>query len=296
MELRVLRYFLAVAMEGNITTAANLLHLSQPTLSRQIHNLEDELGQKLLIRKSHRIELTSEGIRFRKRAEEIVTLADKALVEFSSHSKGVSGDIYIGCGETRVLHLLAEVAHELQNDHPGIRFHLHSGNDQDVTERLDRGVLDFGVLISPYTLDKYESLILPEKELWYVLMRKDSPLASHVTIRREDLLDKPLIFSQQAISIKPVNEFRQWFGDYFEQLNIAATFNLIYNASMLVEAGMGYALTIGQIIGASETSKLCLRPMEPELSSELSIIWCRDQVFSPAAELFLQRLRQAFGR
>ena len=154
--------------------------------------------------------------------------------------------------------------------------------------------MDFGLLISPYTLDKYESLVLPEAEPWYVLMRKDSPLAGHVTIRRTDLIDKPLIFSRQAMSNSPGNEFRQWFGDDFEQLNIAATFNLIYNASILVEAGIGYALTIGQRIDTSEESKLCFRPMEPELISELSVIWNKNQIFSPAAELFLQRMQETF--
>ena len=214
MELRVLRNFLTVAREENITLAANLLHLTQPTLSRQIQDLEEELGHKLFQRKSHRVCLTEEGYRFRQRAEEIVALADQTLAEFAAPAGSLSGDVYIGCGETEVIHLLAEVAAQVQLEHPQVRFHLYSGNAQGVTERLDRGLLDFGLLISPYSLERYESLTLPEKERWWVLMRKDSPLTQLPAIRPEDLLGKPLILSQQAIVDRPdfecVRNFRTW--------------------------------------------------------------------------------------
>ena len=294
MELRVLRNFLTVAREENITLAANLLHLTQPTLSRQIQDLEEELGHKLFLRKSHRVCLTEEGYRFRQRAEEIVALADQALAEFAAPAGDLSGDVYIGCGETEVIHLLAEVAAQVQQEHPQVRFHLYSGNAQGVTERLDRGLLDFGLLISPYSLERYESLTLPEKERWWVLMRKDSPLAQLPAIRPEDLLGKPLILSQQAIVDRPDNEFRRWFRPRFQNFWLASTFNLIYNASALVAAGMGYALTIGRRIDTSSESPLCFRLLDPLLEAELSVVWKKDRVFSPAAALFLERMRQAF--
>ena len=267
MELRVLRNFLTVAREENITLAANLLHLTQPTLSRQIQDLEEELGHKLFQRKSHRVCLTEEGYRFRQRAEEIVALADQTLAEFAA---------------------------QVQQEHPQVRFHLYSGNAQGVTERLDRGLLDFGLLISPYSLERYESLTLPEKERWWVLMRKDSPLAQLPAIRPEDLLGKPLILSQQAIVDRPDNEFRRWFRPRFQDFWVASTFNLIYNASALVAAGMGYALTIGRRIDTSSESPLCFRLLDPLLEAELSVVWKKDRVFSPAAALFLERMRQAF--
>lgn len=229
MELRVLRNFLAVANEGSITAAANSLHLTQPSLSRQIQDLEEELGQKLLQRKSHRVDLTAEGMRFCQRAEEIVALADKTLAEFSAPAGPITGDVYIGCGETHVLHLLAEIAQSIQTEHPQVRFHLQSGNSFYVTERLERGLIDFGVLISPYSLEKYDKLVLPEREQWWVLMRKDSPLAQKEAIRREDLLHEPLLVSQQIARRELNNEFQAWFGPAFSELRIAATFNLVYN-------------------------------------------------------------------
>lgn len=294
MELRVLRNFLAVANEGSITAAANSLHLTQPSLSRQIQDLEEELGQELLQRKSHRVDLTAEGMRFCQRAEEIVALADKTLAEFSAPAGPITGDVYIGCGETHVLHLLAEIAQSIQTEHPQVRFHLQSGNSFYVTERLERGLIDFGVLISPYSLEKYDKLVLPEREQWWVLMRKDSPLAQKEAIRREDLLHEPLLVSQQIARREPNNEFQAWFGPAFSELRIAATFNLVYNASLLVEAGMGYALTIGRRVDASPESPLCFRPMAPKLEAELSVIWEKRRPLSPAAELFRQKMQQAF--
>ena len=177
MELRVLKYFLAVAREGNITAASNSLHLSQPTLSRQIKELEEELGQKLLIRKSHRVELTPEGKLLRRRAEEIVSLTDKTKAEFRSMYHTISGDIYIGGGETRAVKPVAVLLNELRSEFPGLHYHIYSGNADDVTERLDKGLLDFGILIQPADITKYDYMSLPEKDVWGVLMRKDSPLS-----------------------------------------------------------------------------------------------------------------------
>ena len=297
MEIRVLRYFLAIAREGSITNAANFLHVTQPTLSRQIHDLEKELGQKLFTRGSHSMTLTAEGMILRKRAEEIISMVDKTEAEFNYMENAIGGDIYIGGGETDAVKLIAEIAKDLRENYPGIRYHLYSGNSEDVTERLDKGLLDFGILIQPANITKYDYINIPAKDTWGVVMRKDSPLAKKEAILKEDLLDVPLICSRQAISQeRSQNEFIDWFGEDFEKLDIVTTFNLVYNAAIMVEAGIGYAVTIDKIANTSESSSLCFRPLTPRLDSGLNIVWKKYQVFSSAAEVFLERLRQEFEK
>ena len=296
MEIRVLRYFLAIAREGSITNAARFLHITQPTLSRQIQDLEEELGQKLFTRGSRNMTLTPEGMILRKRAEEIISMVDKTEAEFNSMENVVSGDIYIGGGETEAIKLVAQIACELRASYPGIHYHLYSGNSEDVTERLDKGLLDFGILIQPADISKYDYIDIPARDIWGVVMRRDSPLAEKAVIRKEDLLGVPLICSRQAISAeRRGNEFAGWFGEDFDQLDIVTTFNLVYNAAIMVEAGVGYAVTLDKIANTTESSSLCFRPLEPRLESGLNIIWKKYQVFSPAAELFLERLRERFG-
>lgn len=296
MEIRVLRYFLAIAREGSITNAASFLHVTQPTLSRQIRDLEEELGQKLFTRGSHNMTLTTEGMILRKRAEEIISMVDKTEAEFNAMENVVSGDIYIGGGETEAIRLIARIAHEVRTNYPGIHYHLYSGNSEDVTERLDKGLLDFGILIQPADISKYDYINIPAKDTWGVVMRRDCPLAAKKAIRKEDLLDVPRICSRQAISgERQGNEFTGWFGEDFDKLDIVTTFNLIYNAAIMVEAGIGYALTIDRIVNTAESSNLCFRPLEPRLDSGLNIIWKKYQVFSSAAELFLDKLRERFG-
>ena len=296
MEIRVLRYFLAVARERKITGAANYLHLTQPTLSRQIHDLEEELGQQLLIRKSHRVELTPEGVLLRKRAEEIIAMVDKTEAEFASMEDTVSGDIYIGSGETQAIRQIAELIKDLGEACPNIHYHLHSGNAEDVTERLDKGLLDFGILIQPADLTKYDYLDLPARDRWGVIMRKDSPLAEKEAIEKNELLEIPLLCSRQVVGSRhSENKFAEWFGTDYEKLNIVATYNLMYNAAILVEAGVGYALTLDKLANTSEDSVLCFRPLRPELESGLNVVWKKYQVFSPAAELFLKTLKERFS-
>lgn len=296
MEIRILRYFLAIAREGSITGAANFLHVTQPTLSRQIHDLEEELGQKLFIRSSHSMSLTAEGMILRKRAEEIVSMVDKTEAEFHSMENAVGGDIYIGGGETDAIKLIARIAKELRESYPEIRYHLYSGNSQDVTERLDKGLLDFGILIQPANITKYDYINIPAKDSWGVVMRKDSPLAKKNTIKKEDLLSLPLICSRQVMTQgREGNEFADWFGADFDKLDVVTTFNLFFNAAIMVEAGIGYAITIDKLIDTSENSLLCFRPLEPRLESGLNIVWKKYQVFSSAAEMFLERIREAFG-
>lgn len=295
MEIRVLRYFLTVAREGSITRAANFLHLTQPTLSRQLQDLEKELGQKLFVRGSHNISLTPEGMILRKRAEEIVDMVDKTESVFRSISDTVSGDIYIGGGETESMKYIAEVIKDMKEEYPAIKYHLYSGNAEDVTERLDKGLLDFGILIQPTDLSKYEYITLPSKDVWGVLMKKNSALALKKEIKLDDLYDLPLICSRQVVRRTSVkNDFLEWFGGNFEKMNVAATYNLVYNARIMVEEGIGYALTLDKLVNTMHTSNIAFRPLSPKLESGLDIVWKKYQIFSPAANLFLSKLRERF--
>ncbi len=291
-----MKYFLAVAREGSITGAANSLHLTQPTLTRQLQDLEKELKQKLLIRGKYKVTLTPEGMMLRKRAEEIVDMVERTEAEFQSISDTVSGDIYIGGGESDCMKYIAEVIKDIQADYPEIKFHLHSGNAEDVTEKLDRGLLDFGVLIQPVDLAKYDNITLPGKDVWGVVMRKDSPLATKDFVELKDLYGLPLINSRQAMrKTASKNEFIEWFQGEFESLNTVATINLVYNAAIMVKAGIGYAITLDKLVDVSEKSELCFRPLKPKLESSLDIVWKKYQVFSPAAALFLNKLKEKFS-
>ncbi|MFE3894136.1 MULTISPECIES: LysR family transcriptional regulator [unclassified Priestia] len=296
MEIRVLRYFLTVAREGNITKAADVLHVTQPTLSRQLKDLEQELGKKLFIRSSHSIILTDEGMLLRNRAEEIVNMVDKLEAEFSSMEETIGGDIYIGGGETEAMKHIARVAKDVQLRYPNIRYHLYSGNEEDITERLDKGLLDFGILIQPADISKYNYLNIPAKDVWGVVMRRDSPLALKESIQAADLLNAPLICSRQAMKQTfSKNEFSDWFGEDFHKLNIVTTYNLAYNAAIMVEEGIGYAITLDKIVNTSTNSNLCFRPLQPRLESGLNIVWKKHHVLSAAADAFLKELQGEFS-
>ncbi|MEB4884088.1 MULTISPECIES: LysR family transcriptional regulator [Priestia] len=297
MEIRVLRYFLTVAREGNITKAADVLHVTQPTLSRQLKDLEQELGKKLFIRSSHSIILTDEGMLLRNRAEEIVNMVDKLEAEFSSMEETIGGDIYIGGGETEAMKHIARVAKDVQVRYPNIRYHLYSGNEEDITERLDKGLLDFGILIQPADISKYNYLNIPAKDVWGVVMRRDSPLALKESIQAADLLNVPLICSRQAMKQTfSKNEFSDWFGEDFHKLNIVTTYNLAYNAAIMVEEGIGYAITLDKIVNTSTNSNLCFRPLQPRLESGLNIVWKKHHVLSAAADAFLKELQGEFSQ
>ncbi|OUO40759.1 LysR family transcriptional regulator [Megamonas hypermegale] len=296
MEIRVLRYFLAITREESITGAANSLHITQPTLSRQIKDLEEELGQKLFVRGSHRITLTAEGMLLRKRAEEIIAMVDKTQQEFYSMKGNLSGDIYIGGGETEAMNYIASVCHEIQIDYPDIRYHLYSGNAEDVTERLDKGLLDFGLLIQPTDITKYNYLNIPAKDRWGVLMLKTCPLAKKEEIKVTDLVDLPLIFSRQVLQNRmETNNLAKWFGKDWKDLNIVTTFNLVYNATIMAKQGIGYVITLDNLADTSDDSPLCFRPLSPKIESGLDIVWKKYQVFSPAAKLFLNKLKEKFS-
>lgn len=292
MEIRVLKYFLAVAEEGSITAAANSLHLTQPTLSRQLQDLEKQLGQKLLVRGRYKVSLTPEGLILKKRAEEIIEMVERTKSELNSTNEVITGDIYIGGGETELMKFIADIIKELHSEFPQIKYHIFSGNAEDVTEKLDKGLLDFGLLIQPIDLSKYDHITLPEKDKWGVIMRKDSPLAEKDVIKLQDIANVPILASRQmSKKYSAASGFLDWFGKEFDNLNIVSTFNLVYNAAVMVEAGIGYAITLDKLVNTSPESCLCFKELSPGLRSGLDIVWKKKQVFSPAAKLFLNKLQ-----
>ncbi len=289
MELRVLRYFLAVAQEENISAAAEYLHLTQPTLSRQLMDLEEELGKKLFIRGGRRLTLTEDGLLLRKRASEIIDLVEKTQSEVMESDETVAGDIYIGSGETDALHLLLRSAKALQEQYPGIHYHIASGDNLDVTERLERGLIDFGLLVGSAP-DKYDSIRLPAKDVWGVLMPKDHPLAIKAEICPEDLKGQPLILSRHSGP-----GLSRWMHMDLSKINVVATYSLLYNASLMVREGLGLALGLDKLINTTGDSQLCFRPLTPRLELDLYIVWKKYQVFSKASEKFLQQLKMDLG-
>ena len=291
MEFRVLRYFLAVAREQSISAAAQALHLTQPTLSRQLRELEEELGKQLMVRGSRRIELTEDGMLLRKRAEEIMELVSRTQAELSSPDEAVTGDVYIGTGETDGVRRLARAARRLRESCPGIRFHIVSGDASDVCERLDKGLLDFGVLLGDIDETKYNHIQLPMRDVWGVLMPRSSPLAERESVRPRDLWDKPLILSRQ---VDNKSGLYRWLGREPDQLNTVATYNLIYNASLMVDEGMGYAFPLDKLVNTTG-SQLCFRPLEPRLELGMYLVWKKYRVFSRAAELFLETLEESLS-
>lgn len=293
MEIRVLQYFLAIAREESISGAAEYLHITQPTLSRQMKDLEEEFGKQLFIRGNRKITLTDDGMLLRKRAEEIINLVDKTQIEMNSSNNQLNGDIYIGGGETEGLQLITKIIKEMQNEHPQVKFHLYSGNASDVSERLDKGLIDFGLVIKPANIYKYDYIDLPATDVWGVLMRKDSPLAKLDKITVNDIKNLPVICSRQALS---ENETKQWFGKDYDNLNIVSTYNLLYNASIMVQEGIGYAITIDKLINTSGDSPLCFRPLEPRSEVGLAFVWKKYQIFSKPAQHFLTMIQKEYSK
>ena len=291
MEIRVLRYFLAIAREENMTRAAKYLHETQPTLSKQIKQLEEEIGKKLFIRSNYSIKLTDEGLLLRKRAEDILSMVDKTMEEFQALDDITGGDIYIGAAESESFSYFATVAKDLQLQYPNVKFHLYSGNTEVIAERLDRGLLDFAIIVQEVDLSKYNYIKIPTSDTWGVIMRKDSPLAKKEYITIEDLIDLPLIVSRQGIT----EDYPKLFKEKLDQLHIVATFDLIYNASIMVKEGFGYALSFDKIVDTSENSELCFRVLKPELKTNMYIIWKKYQVFTPIAEKLLSKMQQHFN-
>ena len=289
MEFRVLKYFLMVAREENITKAAALLHLTQPTLSRQLMQLEAELGVKLFHRSKHSIILTEDGMLLKRRAQEIVSLSDKTVQELSHKEDVLSGEIAIGCGETKNMLFLSEQIKKFRQKYPLVQFSIHSAIADDIKERIEKGILDIGLLMEPVDVGKYEFIRMPKKEKWGILARKDSELAAKEFINPEDLLGVPLIMVKREL-VK--NELASWFGDYYEGLQIAATYNLILNAAAMVERGVGIALCFD--LGVAFYEDLCFIPLTPTLETGSVLVWKKNQTLGAATSQFMNFLKNAF--
>lgn len=291
MEIRTLRYFLAAAREENMTRAAEQLHVTQPTLSKQIQALEDELGKKLFIRHSFSIELTEEGVLLRKRAEDLVSMADKIIGEFAALNDVTGGDIYFGLAESYQIRYLAREICEFKKSYPGLRYHITSGDTEQVTEKLDKGLLDFAVLVEEPDSSKYHSLCLPESDRWGLVMPLDDPLAQKEAVAIDDLIGLPLFCSEQGWMI----DLPRWCGNRMDELHLEGSFRLSYNASLFVRERLGYLLTLDRLVDTNPESGLAFRPLAPKLEAKLYLIWKKYPAFTPIAERFLGALRQHLG-
>ena len=285
MELRVLNYFLAIAREENITRASQMLHISQPALSRQMMQLEEELGVRLFTRSNHSIVLTEEGLILKRRAHDLISLADRTKREFLQKKTELAGEITVGSGEFLSTGALAGLMTEFRKKHPLVQFRIYSGNADNIQDYIGRGHLDLGVIGEPVDIRKYEFVSMPVKECWGILVRTDSGLAQKEEIRPEDLLGTPMITSSRDFH----SELADWFGDLYDRMEIAATGNLLYNEAMLVESGMGAALCI-RLNSAYENLRFI--PLAPAVESRTALIWKKDSIFSPATAAFIDAARE----
>lgn len=286
MELRVLQYFLVVAREENITKAAALLHITQPTLSRQLMQMEEELGVKLFYRGRHNILLTEEGMLLRRRAQEIVDLTEKTQKELMHGEESVSGEIAIGCGETQNMKSLSEMIALFQAKYPDVLFHIYTAIADDVKERLENGILDMGLLLEPVEISRYHYARMPLMEQYYALMRLDCPLAALPAVTPQDLVNMPLIVAKRQ-SVR--NQLEHWFGQDVKNLRIACTCNLSHNnLSVMVQSGVGVAVTIK---AADTYPNLCFRPLEPPLVNGCVLVWKKNQTLFAALEKFVAHMK-----
>ena len=292
MEIRTLRYFLAVAREENMTRAAELLHVTQPTLSRAMRALEEELGKQLFTRHSFHISLTEEGVLLRDRAEDLITMADKIEKEFLSLDDITGGELYLGLAESYQIRYLARELRTLKSSYPGLRYHITSGDTEQVTEKLDKGLLDFAVLCDEPDRKKYDSILFPEGDLWGIVLPKGDALAEKESVSVEDLIGLPIFTSEQGWE----GDIKGWAGEHFPELRLEGSFRLSYNASLFVREGLGYQLTFQHLVDTSPESGLVFRPLFPKAEVKLYLIWNKYQTFTPIAERFLQQLRISFLR
>lgn len=292
MEFKALKYFLTAAREGSITKAANRLGLTQPNLSRQINMLERDIGKKLFIRSNYKIKLTSDGVLLKKRAEEIMDMVDKTREDFKSSDSIIAGDIYIGAAETETISSIAKIIKGMRKDFPNIMYHIHSGNYGDITEKLDKGLIDFGILIEPADLSLYDYIDIPTNEVWGILARRDSKIAKKKFVEKKDLISLPIIIPTTIVKNKSHNnKFLQWFDDDIEKLNTVLTINLVYSSIFMVKEGIGHPLTINNI----NTENICFIPLKPKVKPRINIVWKKNQIFSPASKIFLDRIYNSFS-
>ncbi len=294
MEIRLLKYFLAVAEEENITNAARKMHITQPVLSRQMMDLEKELGKQLFVRTNKKTYLTEDGLYLKQRAQEILSLVEKTTSELQTTSEEIYGQIHFGAGETDVMRIFAHAIEQIHRKHPKIQFNLFSGNADDILEKLEDGILDFGLVFGSNFSDKYNLIAVPLSNARGVLMRKDSPWAKQKCITREILKQMPLItpsrtsYNQTFLS--------QWCGRDTERLNIVATYNLIFNAVFLVDSGIGNALCLENLVDTAQSSTLCFCPLDPPSYETPVLIWKRGKKLSKASTVFLEEVKKELGR
>ncbi|MEE0967175.1 MAG: LysR family transcriptional regulator [Bacilli bacterium] len=291
MEIRVLKYFLTVAREENITRAAEVLHITQPTLSRQLIQLEEKLGCQLFVRGKNKIILTEAGMLLKRRAQEIVDMANKTENELMNKETLVCGEIFIGGGETYLMSYLSHVMKDFHDVYPQVTYRLYSGNADDVKERIDNGLIDIALLNEPVDITKYDFVRIPEKDKWGILLLKEEELATNKYITPKDLIGKQIMCSSR---LDVQSELMSWLGRYSKDVNILLTYNLIYNASLMVEAGLGYAITIDNIINISENSKICFKPFYPSLETGCVLVWKKNQTFSTPVTKFIEMLQKYF--
>ncbi len=287
MELRVLRYFLAVAQYENMTKAARELLVSQPTLSKQLSDLEEELGAQLFVRGHRRITLTAEGEYLQTRAKEIVQLADQTALNIQANQV-ITGQLSIGAGESIAMERVMKVVSEITQDYPDVKIHLVSGNADEMETALRHGTIDFAVLMGTRALNDYHYLNLPETNTWGLVMKRTAPLAKKKSINPSDLIGLPLLMSEQAMEEHP---FQRWWGNLDTKMNIIGTFTLVFNAQLMVTKGNAYLITFDHLINNANNSQLTFRPLSPALTEPTNIIWKKNVVQSKVAQLFIQRLK-----
>lgn len=292
MEIRTLRYFLEAAREENMSKAAERMHISQSALSKQLKGLEEELGKKLFVRHSFSIELTEEGMLLRKRAEDLLSMADKITAEFASMDDIIGGNIYFGCAESYQIRHLAGVIKNFKMQYPGFHYHITSGDTEQVTEKLDKGLLDFAVIVEQPDYAKYNVIKMPESDRWGLVMPAGCVLAKKECITFDDLLGLPLFCSGQGWHA----DLPLWCGERINELTLEGSFRLAYNASVFTREGLGYLLTFEHLIDTSRKSGLVFRPLYPELTTDMFIIWKKRQVFTPIAERFIAELQAEFNK
>jgi DNA-binding transcriptional LysR family regulator len=291
MDIRILRYFLTVAREGNITKASEILNITQPTLSRQLMDLEEELNTNLFIRGKRQITLTDSGVLFQQRAKEIISLIEKTERDLTEHNNLVGGVVSIGCVESIASQMLPEAMGEFSKRHPRVQYELYSGDGDDIREKLDKGNIDIGILLEPIETAKYEYIRLPFEEKWGILMRREDPLAQKNSINLQDILGLPLITPRREIV---QNEIASWLGVENDRLHIFASHNLLTNALLLVERGLGYAISVSGAYKIREKDSICFIPFSPERTTGHVLAWKKNRVFSSATSLFIQFVKDIF--
>lgn len=292
MEIRILRYFLTVVREESITKASEVLHITQPTLSRQLAQMEKDLGVKLFDRGTRKIKLTNEGILLRRRAEEILQLVDKTEKELVEQEEQVEGKISMGCGEIAAVQLLSQIIKSFRQKYPLVTFDIFTATADLVKEQMDKGLLDIGLFLEPIDMEKYEFTRLDIGEKWVVLMRSDDPLAARETITAQNLSELPLILPRR---MNVQNELASWFGSYYDRLNVVFTSNLSTNSSIMVNSGLAYSLVIEGAVPFLDHSKVTYRPLDPPLTATSVLAWKRGQPFSLATTKFIQHIQCFLG-